>query len=680
MEIIKYLSSGGLTPHSISISQQKGELCPQITASFFIDNNLNFSVPETLTVDLQGVSFTGKAHKTSFALNADGKHTAQTTYISATISGVLEGWGQDILYISCPKAQYDAMKFNETNIIIKWKESDMYGNGGWNSKTVIEDIFTVMGEEVTVDVEPIDIGSTTLRYSAGSSIIEFAKSALIGADILGYVFNTDNDGNLTISLPGKTASPASRASDGVSIPAVSLQGNSDHVSSEYTAWKFTGGQAKPILAEYKYIQTEAITEKIEIDKTTTESDRITQKTTSPDGTETNVITVSSTPLGDNVDREVTTKETTRLYDFKGDPFHIVSQIITKTSGIFDENGKNPTEGFVSKEVSTYEYENADPLVYEKSRQKSMTKTTSALSTKYAIGPNALGYARNSKGRAFLLLADDSIKTVEEYDKLWPDVEDIVAGSYTDWINDIITEVELITYTQETDSTRERPEGTLTLNETTKTALCQKFTVSLNGKTKNTVNVRVSDSGETGLKLVVGAIKEVSEEYSGHFSASVTVSPASDVTTSTSRRDIDPITTKGTYKWRITTKTLNFETGKFDIQTQEVTVPGGRIPSEPTQYRKQDILYEHGKMGNAEKVTAFTMSINTNNREHLKMLADLMKGEMSSKTVTEYNISEVDRVYFQGESFNGWPVVGWSAEATAEKESFSVVVKIGGGSM
>ena len=304
MEIIKYLSSGGLTPHSISISQQKGELCPQITASFFIDNDLGFSVPETLTVDLQGVSFTGKAHKTSFALNADGKHTAQTTYISATISGVLEGWGQDILYISCPKAQYDAMKFDETNILIKWEESDMYGNGGWNSKTVIEDIFTVMGEEVTVDIEPIDIGSTTLRYSAGSSIVEFAKSALIGADILGYVFSTDNMGDLVISLPGKTASPASGK---VSIPAVSLQGNSDHVSSQYTAWKFTGGQAKPILDEYKYIQTEAITEKTEIDKTTTEKEQIAQKTTAPDGTETNVITVSSTPLGDNMDREITKK-------------------------------------------------------------------------------------------------------------------------------------------------------------------------------------------------------------------------------------------------------------------------------------------------------------------------------------------------------------------------------------
>ena len=373
------------------------------------------------------------------------------------------------------------------------------------------------------------------------------------------------------------------------------------------------------------------------------------------------------------------KETTRLYDFKGDPFHIVSQTITKTSGIFNENGENPTEGLVSKEVSAYEYENADPLVYEKSRQKSMTKTTSTLSTKYVIGISALGYAHNSKGKAFLLLADNSIKTVAEYDKLWPDVEGIVAGSYADWIDDVITDVELITYTQEIDSTRERPEGTITLNETTTTSACQLFTVSLGGKIKNTVNIRVSDSGETGLKLVVDAIKEVSEGYSGPFSAVVTVSPASSVTTSTSRRDIDPITTKGTYKWRVTTKTLNFETGKFDIQTQEVTVPGGRIPSEPTQYRKQDILYEHGDMGEAKKVTAFTMSINTNNRDHLKMLADLMKGEMISKTGIEYPISEVDRPYFQGESFNGWTVVGWSAEATAEKESFSVTVKIGGGS-
>lgn len=669
MSVIKYLSSGDLSPTSISVSQQKGEFCPQITASFFIENTTTPEVPEDISISIDGVAFAGVAHKTSFSLNADGKHIANVTYVHESVAGTLDGFGQDVLYISCPKAQYDALRFDESNIVIKWKEADVYGNGGWNSKSVIEDIFSLVNKEITVDIEPIDIGSTTLRYSKGSSIIEFAKSALIGADIVGYVFHIDADNNLKISLPGKTASTSGSAS----IPAVSLQGDIDHVTVEYNAFSFTGGQAKPILEEYKYIKTVEIAEKTEIEKTTTETSQTTQAVTKPDDTTTNTIIITSTPLSSGVTEEVTTKKTTRLYDFKDDEFHIVSQDIEKVSGIFNHNGESPRKGIVLHEVTTYEYENADPLVYEKSRQTKCLKATSQLATYYIAGTSALMYALNSKGKAFLLLADNSIKTYTEYMALWPDVGTILAGSYMDWLDDAMTEAETIAYVQEKDSTRERPEGTILLNETSNTEKCIRFVVTLGAKSIISKYLRVSESGETGLKDISDAIEKVREnnEFSGD--PVISISGTTPITTQLTRKDIDPLTTKGTYKWRVTTKTLNFETSKFDLQTQEVTIPGGRIPSEPTQYRKQDILYETGLMGQAVPVKAFTMSIGTNNRSQLQALADIVIGEKTEKATSDYQISDVDRAYFQGDSFNGWPVVGWSIESTVEKDTINITV-------
>lgn len=669
MSVIKYLSSGNLSPTSISVSQQKGEFCPQITASFFIENTTTPDVPEDISISIDGVAFSGIAHKTSFSLNADGKHIANVTYLHESVAGTLDGFGQDVLYISCPKAQYDALRFDETHIVVKWKKADVYGNGGWNSKSVIENIFSLVNKEITVDIEPIDIGSTTLRYSKGSSIIEFAKSALIGADVIGYVFHIDADGNLKILLPGKTAS----SHRSTSIPAVSLQGDIDHVTGEYNAFSFTGGQAKPILAEYKYIKTVAIAKKTEIEKTTTETSQTTQEITKPDGTSTNTTIITSTPLTSGTTKEITTKETTRLYDFKDDEFCIVSQSTEKESSIFNHNGEVPQNGVVFHEFTTYEYENADPLTYEKPRQTKCLKTTSQIATKYAIGLNALTFALNSKGKAFLLLADNTIKTYAEYMDLWPDVETVIAGSYVDWIDDIMTESETISYVQEKDSTRDRPEGTILLNETSSSEQCVLFTVSLGSKIVITKHIRVSESGETGLKEIGDAMTKASEgnDFSGEHV--VSVSPASLITTQITRKDIDPLTTKGTYKWRVTTKTFNFDTGKFDTQTQEVTIPGGRIPSEPTQYRRQDILYESGLMGQPVPVKAFTMSIGTNNRSHLRSLADIVIGEKTEKVTTEYQISDVSNPYFQGDSFNGWIVTGWSIESTAEKDTINITV-------
>ena len=670
MSVIKYLSSSELSPSSISVSQQKGELCPQITATFFIDQTLTPELPETLTISIDGIEFQGIAHKTNFSLNADGKHIATVTYLHDAIAGTLDGFGQDVLYISCPKAQYDAMKFDENNIVIKWKDSDVYGNNGWNSKAVFEDIFKVMGKTVTVEIEPIDIGSATLRYSKGSSIVEFAKSALLGSDVLGYIFHINANNTLVISLPGKTANRDTTTD----IPAVSLQGDIDHVTGVYDAFSFTGGQSKPILEEYKYIKTVDIATKTEIEKTTTDSTKVTQTVTKPDGSTTNTIIITSTPLGTDVTREITTKTTVRLYDFKDDEFHIVSQDIQKISSVFNHNGESPQEGLVLKELTTYYYENADPLIYEKSRQTKCLKGTSQLATRYVMGADALGYALNSKGKAFLLLADSSIKTYSEYQSIWPNVESIIAGSYMTWIDDVSTESETIAYVQESESTRDRPEGTIILNEVSKSEQCVRFTITVGSKIVNTKYIRISDSGETGLQEILDAIAKAREDNSSSADPVVVMSPYTSVTTELTKKDIDPLTTKGTYKWRVTSKTLNFDTSKFDIQTQEVTIPGGRIPSEPTQYRKQDILYETGKMGQAVPVKAFMMSIGTNNREHLHAIADYVIGEKSEKATSEYSITDVDRPYFQGDLFRGWVVSGWSIESTAEKDTINITVK------
>ncbi len=687
MELITATSSALDKLESVTISQSPDEMTPSITGTFLIDDADINSDPPTLSVSVAGKTFSGVPHRSTIRVTADGKRHRTTTYINSIFKKLLEGYGQDILFISCPESVYHAMEYDEDFVIVKWKEADPYNCGGWTVKTIIEELFSIALEggdgddssaNVNVNIPDFDVSSPTVQYQAGGDFAQFIQGLLPTSGGIRYLWFFDESGALTITLVSTTAN----FSVNTNIDAESIDFGQEHQAGSengYTGWRFTGGMAKPILEEYKYIKTEAIVEKVEIETITTTDSNTTIEIASPEGN-TSTTTVNPTqPIRGNIPTK-TIKTTTRLYDFKGDEFHVVKQTIENRGAIYDHKNENPQEGRLSKEEIEYTYENDDPLIYEKSRPTGHVKKTSGFITKYKTGSSASSSALNSDGPAYLLMDDDTVLTKQEYDDLWPDAGDIILGSYIEWANDYTQEEEHITYVQDNESTREKPEGTISNNSSSKTLLCYRFKATGFGVTRYSRYYAATEDGKSVLQDLISLVKNTIsyiESLHPDVSSDVTLSLAGTTTELVEiyEKEITEITAKGTYRWKETTKELDLETGIFNTSTRQVSIPGGRVPMEPTKYRKQQLMKDEGDMGKAQLVVPFTAQVDTNNREQFETFCELIKIRAVRPTNT-VSIQGLSEPYLSGEQYEGGTVIGWSATVNGDgKTQFSITVEI-----
>lgn len=672
--IISYNTDAEDQLESFSVSQQAGEICPTITATFLISTEQINDPPPSMSVNIVGITFNGEPHKSSYNINSSGKNTRTITYIHPKFKQLLNGIGQDFLFISCPKHVFDAMKFNEQHLTIKVKTSDAYGNNGWNIKSIINEMFAFIGLSVVINIPTYDVGSTTVQYQAGSDIAQFIQSLLPTGGDLKYTWSFNDDENLEISL----LSTYGTENIETNIPAVSLSFSDNH-QEDYTAWRITGGQAKPILSEYKNIDIVDIEEKEEIETTVTTQSQTTITLDPPEGETVVQVMNAVEPIRANISTTLI-KKTTRLYDFKGDEFHVSKQEDSTIGAYYDMNNKNPKEGLTQKVLTTYNYENDNPIDYEKSRLLGNKKTMSGIVTKFYSGSSAIGAALNGKGPAYFLLEDSSVVTPEEYDEAWPDVEPIIIGAIMSWLDDYRVENEQLLYVDEKSSTKEYPEGTIKKNSTSITEYCFQFIASGFGTSEFSRWYSCTEDGKSILEELVSLIEKTEERITTNFPnvdpvVSVSVSIGTHKLIEIFEKNIIPQTTKGTYRWKEIIKKFNLKTGVYDLTEREVPIPGGRIPSEPTSLRKQDLVYENGDMGEKKIVKAFTASLDTNNREHFDAFCQIIK-KKATNPLREITVTDLDIPYFQGEPYMGGIVTGWEVSATPEgKHSINIKVEV-----
>ncbi len=693
MDIINISSSALDKLESVTISQQPDEMTPSITGTFLIgDEDIN-SDPPSLSVAVAGKTFSGTPHRSTIRVTADGKRHKTTTYINGTFKNLLQGYGQDILFISCPKSVYDAMEYDEDFVVVKWKEADPYNCGGWTVASIIEEIFSILsggggdgagvggrggGDSVNINIPDFDVSSPTVQYQAGNDFAQFIQGLLPTSGGLRYLWFFDENGTLTITL----VSTAANFSITTFIDAESIDFGQEHQSSGeegYTGWRFTGGMAVPVLDEYKYIKTEDITEKTEIETITTTAGNTTIEIQPPEGDSSTTIISAVQPIRGGIP-STTIKTTKRLYDFKGDEFHVVKQTIISKGAIYNHKNENPREGSLSKEEIKYTYENNNPLIYEKSRPKSNSKKASGLITYYASGGSASSQALNSDGPAYLLMDDFTVLTKEEYDDLWPDAGDILLGSYIKWRTNYGKEEEKIAYTQENSSTREYPEGTIKDNSSSKQNLCYRFKVSGFGVTKYSRYYACTEDGKSVLQDLVALVKNTESYISSRWpdvpsTVSLSSGSSSMKTVEIYEKEITEITAKGTYRWKETTKELDLETGVYNTSTRQVSIPGGRVPMEQTKYRKQQLMKDEGDMGDATLVIPFTTQVDTNNREQFNTFCELIKSRAKRPT-NNISIQGLSIPYLSGEPYAGGTVTGWSIAVTGDgKTQISVTIEI-----
>ena len=658
----------GDTPESITISQSSGEIAPQITAVFLIDSDDVNPVPPSLTVTIAGIPFTGVLHKSALAFNASGKHTLTVTYIHPLFKKLLNGFGQDILYISCPKAVFDQMlkdAVNQEHIIMKHRESNEYGNNGWTPVSIIKDIFALIEERVNINFINFDMSSTTVQYQAGSDFLSFIQGTLPSLHGLTYNYTINANGILDITL---LSAPAATITS-TSIPAESLAFGKDY-NAEYTGYKFTGGNAKPILTEYKNIKIVPISSKTEEERTVT-----TKNATVITRGDKTITMAALTPIRDNIPNTVI-KKTKKLFDFKDEEFQVDNETIETRGATYDSRNKNPNEGRLQLEDTTYHYENSNPLTYEKSRSTGFTKLTSGLVSVYGVSISESA----SIGMVYYLLDNLQVISHEDREKQNPAVGTILYSGMTSFLQ-YKKEEEHIVYTTEKDSTKDYPEGTILRNSSSTTERCYQFTARGFGVTTSTrwfsCTEPIKDVLNEIAALYTSVQAEVALKYPSVPNPLITLyaPTVKDQIISSTEKEILKMTAKGTYRWKETTLKMEMASGKYDAVTQENVIPGGRIPSEPTKYRTQQLIKFFGDMGNAKIITPLSVEIQTNNRTHFLSCCDLIKGTIK-RPHTPLEVSNLSHPVFNGESFLNGKVTGWSGKWSGDgKEEYSATVSL-----
>lgn len=630
--VAQIISSAENRLTNVSVSQQAGEICPSATASYIIDPSDIGSTPPTLSVNISGITYSFQAHRSTYNIQSNGLHTRNVTYVLPQFKTLLKGYGQDILFVNCPRSVFDAMNYDSDNLDIKFKESDHYNRSGWTVTQIISYIFSLVGVAVSIDIPDIDVSEPTIQYQASSDLTQFISNLLPNTGGLQFVWTTNASGILNLFLIYPSATTAVQTV----IAAENLSFTEEH-DSDYDSWLIEGGMSEPILSEYKVVKTQNPVERDLDPETTT------------------ITTKDGVPV-------VTTKTLRKLFDFKNDEFHTTRETVTTTGPVYNNNNEQPISGNTQITVTEYSYENSNSLLYEKSRPVGHTKTLSGYATKITLGLSALGDAVNSKGTGYLLSDEYKTYTYAEYNAIAViDRPTIIAGTAVAWRDDYRKETEEIAYTQESESTKDIPEGTILKNSTTIEEFSYRFKASGFGYDGKSRYFYCTEDGKSILSDIAEFIRNANEIVdSNNPGSTATLSQESTGYQQTElyTKDIES-QAKSTYRWKETKQTLEPETGNYKTEEREVPIPSGRLPAEPTQWRKQKIRYEAGNMGKKQIISAFKASVPTNNRSQFNGFSSLIR-QIAQRPLNEISIQHLQTPYFTGEPYYGRIVVGWTA--------------------